>query len=154
MTKTCSVCNQEKPLEGFYKQAGGRFGVGRQCKSCRNAYRRAYGKAHLEKENQNARNWRAANPKRHLNNVLTLKFGITVEQYEKMFKDQNGACAICDKQNLNGRRLAVDHDHSTGKIRGLLCDTCNRGLGYMKDSINLLNKAASYLEGPVGKVLS
>jgi hypothetical protein len=71
---------------------------------------------------------------------------ITLDQYNQIFTNQNGCCAICDKhQSDEPRALAVDHDHETGKVRGLLCNNCNRGIGHLKDSEETLLKAASYL---------
>ena len=154
MTKVCSTCNVEKGLEGFYKQVGGKYGVGKTCRPCRNIHRRKWSALNRDRENDTARKWREKNPRRNLNNILVRNFGLKVEQYEKMFKDQNGACAICEKQDTNGKRLAVDHDHKTGKIRGLLCDRCNRGIGLMQESISSLHNAVRYLEGPTGQVLS
>lgn len=74
------------------------------------------------------------------------KFGITVDQYEHMLIMQNGVCAICHHVCVTGRNLAVDHCHETGKIRGLLCANCNRGIGMFKDMPNRLKMAAKYLE--------
>lgn len=73
-------------------------------------------------------------------------YGITLEQYNAMFDIQKGCCAICNKHQTEfKRRLSVDHCHETGKVRQLLCDLCNRALGYFKDSPELLETAASYL---------
>jgi len=79
-------------------------------------------------------------------------FGIGLEQYSKIFDDQDGKCAICrqpETQIRNGRykALAVDHCHNSGKVRGLLCCDCNQALGKFKDDPSLLRKAAEYLEG-------
>ncbi len=78
------------------------------------------------------------------------RFGITQEQYEAILKKQDGLCAICSKPQGSGtnqdKRLAVDHDHKTGKIRGLLCTNCNPGLGFFKDDIVFLKRAIEYLE--------
>ena len=78
-------------------------------------------------------------------------YGITIEEYVSMFNAQNGCCAICDKQTaLNAKgsaRLAVDHSHKTGKVRGLLCMECNQALGKFKDSTEILRKALGYLGG-------
>lgn len=73
------------------------------------------------------------------------KYGITVPEYEAMAKDQQGVCAICNGTNASGKRLAIDHNHKTGAVRGLLCDLCNRGLGMFQDDLLLLNGAAKYL---------
>ena len=75
---------------------------------------------------------------------LRNKYGILPDQYEEMFKEQKGKCAICNK--VSKRKLAIDHDHDTGLIRELLCSNCNRALGYFKDSKENLKKAVSYLE--------
>ncbi len=78
---------------------------------------------------------------------LYRKYKITPEQYLKLFQDQKGACAICGiDQVAYKRRLCVDHDHKTGTIRGLLCQTCNVMLGSGKDSPNILRKGIEYLE--------
>lgn len=80
------------------------------------------------------------------------KFGLTKENYNKLLKEQNNKCAVCKtsighvSKNKTNCRLAVDHDHRTGKIRGLLCGSCNRALGLFKDSIDNLQNAISYLK--------
>lgn len=80
------------------------------------------------------------------------KYGITLEEYDAFLKLQNHVCAICKQPEVgkhqSGRvkRLSVDHDHKSGKVRGLLCGTCNRGIGYLKDSVDILKNATKYLE--------
>lgn len=76
------------------------------------------------------------------------KYGITVEDYDRMMVEQDGKCAICERTEPTGRwkRLAVDHCHKTGQVRGLLCDKCNRGMGLLEDRIDLLTNAVKYLE--------
>ena len=79
-------------------------------------------------------------------NNLRIKYGITIERYDAMFVAQSGCCAICKApQSALSRRLAVDHNHDTGKIRALLCGECNSGLGKFKDNQELLRAAAAYL---------
>ena len=76
------------------------------------------------------------------------KYGITVEEYDQMLIDQSGCCAICGSdtpQRKLSRNFAVDHNHVTGGVRGLLCERCNRGIGQFKDCSELLDAAASYL---------
>ncbi len=75
---------------------------------------------------------------------LRRAFGITVKQYDKLLADQCGMCAIC-AQRPKRIRLAVDHDHVTGFVRGLLCARCNRALAAFKDSSSRLNLAAQYI---------
>ena len=80
------------------------------------------------------------------NRNLISKFGITLDQYNEIFLKQQGKCAICETDKPKGRgSLHVDHDHKTGKIRGLLCHNCNVGLGNFKESIDIFKKAAIYL---------
>ena len=82
---------------------------------------------------------------------LKSMYGITLDLYRTMFSKQNGRCAICRKseiQKIRGKikALSVDHCHKTGKVRGLLCDSCNNGLGRFKDSLKLLALAMEYLK--------
>jgi len=77
--------------------------------------------------------------------------GLTESQYKKLFDEQNGFCAICRQPEISIRmgrirNLAIDHNHTTDKVRGLLCNRCNRGLGYFLDRSALLEAAVSYLK--------
>ena len=129
---------------------------------------------HREQSRASSRAWRAANPERvkilnaewrarHTPEQLSerdseayrryrrahhisKKFGLTAEQYEAMAIAQEGHCAICPEPDKPDKRLAVDHDHKTGKVRALLCDRCNRGIGYFYENAELLRSAASYLD--------
>lgn len=77
---------------------------------------------------------------------LRFKFGITLADYEAMSEAQGGVCAICKKPPQKHRRhLDVDHDHKTGRVRGLLCSPCNRAIGYFRDDPELMRAAAAYL---------
>lgn len=67
-------------------------------------------------------------------------------QYDQLRQEQGGVCSICQGTNPSGSRLSVDHDHNTGAIRGLLCSSCNRGIGYLKDDIALVSAALAYLQ--------
>jgi hypothetical protein len=71
-------------------------------------------------------------------------YGITLDEYKLLLQSQGGVCAICSVAPER-IRLSVDHDHETGKVRGLLCHKCNLGLGYFQDSVSVLDGAASYL---------
>jgi hypothetical protein len=77
---------------------------------------------------------------------LKISYDMTTEDYDKMLLTQNNSCAICKvNTDLLTKMLCVDHDHKTGKVRGLLCDSCNRGLGYFKDNPETTKKATEYL---------
>jgi len=79
---------------------------------------------------------------------LRNSYGIGVKEYERILTSQSNKCAICDTPApVSGRHFPVDHDHSTGKVRGILCHTCNHLLGYAKDSEKILLSAIRYLRG-------
>ena len=92
--------------------------------------------------------WRKNNPDRlrvlDRKNKLKYKYGLTVEQYNELLSFQEGVCALCMKEHKR-RPLNVDHCHSTGKIRGLLCDKCNLAIGLLGDSIELALRIVRYL---------
>ncbi len=74
------------------------------------------------------------------------KYNMTLADFDRMLESQGGACAICGTTESIGRgRLHVDHNHNTGKVRGLLCSNCNCGIGYLKESVGMLSKAIQYL---------
>lgn len=129
---TCGVCH--KPYKAYNRRTA-KDGLLR-CEEC--ALRRG-----LEKDRQNNKN----NPNRRNNRYVT-RYGITLQDYTKRLEHQKGCCAICGKYEVGN--LSVDHNHSTGKVRGLLCQECNRGLGSFKDKPALLRKAAEYLESNDG----
>ena len=92
---------------------------------------------------ERAADWRSANVRARLE-----AYGITLEDYAAMLKKQDGKCAICGARTPgSGKKMwSIDHDHATGEVRGLLCGTCNTGLGMFKDSADNLRAAANYLD--------
>ena len=74
------------------------------------------------------------------------RYGITLEDYESLYREQQGLCTICGKPPKPNQRLYVDHDHQTGKVRKLLCQGCNSGIGFFNHNPELLRKGAKYLE--------
>jgi hypothetical protein len=137
--KTCNICETARPLSDFGVRKSGRIGdLIMPCKPCKvQAYRSK----------------RRANPEHYLHIERKSKFkkqyGITIEQYDEMLTAQGGGCAICSTKTPSNRTkyFAVDHCHSTGKVRGLLCMKCNRGLGLFNDKTDLLKLATNYLLG-------
>lgn len=73
-------------------------------------------------------------------------FGLTIVEYDRMLRAQNGGCAACGGQNVAGRRLAVDHDHKTGEVRGLLCHHCNAAIGHIEENVGRLLQLIAYVE--------
>lgn len=134
LTKQCTKCMQTKSLSlfGRHSRRGTRDSW---CKACRR-----------EKSLATHRADRIVGIDRARRNRLKKKFGLSVEQYESLLLSQGGVCAICREPCSSGNRLAVDHDHTTGKVRGLLCAQCNQALGKLQESPALLRAAVTYLE--------
>jgi hypothetical protein len=141
--KTCRQCGVARPLEDFYPDR-------------RNGSRRAHCK---DCGRQQVYAWRDANRARYdavkRQHDLRKHYGISQAEYEALLAAQGGVCAICGDtdpgrggRGLGGQRryFAVDHNHTTGSVRGLLCDRCNRVLGRVDDTPDLLRRMAAYLE--------
>jgi len=112
------------------------------------ARRRSYLK-HKDKYLAGARKWYWSNRERRnkIRRKWELKqYGITIEQYEEMYQNQEGKCLICLSIDKRGYTLAVDHNHTTNVVRGLLCGCCNRAIGLAKDSSEILKRMIIYLE--------
>lgn len=111
-------------------------------------YSKAYSAKHAEKINRRSIEWQRNNPEAVLRIKLKHKYGITPDEMRSIMEKQNHVCAICGTDNFNnrGRCLEVDHCHSTGRIRGMLCSGCNAAIGLMKDNPVVLRAAATYLE--------
>jgi hypothetical protein len=92
--------------------------------------------------------WRRKNPDKVQQRNRKRKmgyYGLSVDDFDTLMESQNNCCAICKKTCITGRSLSIDHDHNTNKVRGLLCNKCNQGLGFFNDSIDLLQGAMIYL---------
>ena len=158
--KRCKHCGEFKPLVDFYGEKGGRDGKRPECKSCTAARRKRWYQQNRHREIARVKAWQQANPERlkawreknrdrrleqlreiHLRN----KFGLTPEEYGRLFEAQGGVCALCDGPPTPGISLHVDHDHGTGEIRGLLCVRCNNALGLFREDPDVLRRAARYV---------
>lgn len=136
-TKQCSKCKLDKNLIKFHKDSSKSDGLYSSCRDCCNKF----WQSENSKENRKHPRYALARRKHKI-----AKFGITLEEYDKIFSAQNQMCALCGiRQDKLRKKLAVDHCHKTGKVRALLCGNCNRGLGFFKDSVDLLNKATNYV---------
>src|SRR5690242_15629129 len=124
--KRCPDCQQWKSLEEFPRNKRSKDGHHTYCKPCHNArgketYTRLYGGT------------------RHYH--LLRRYGISAKEFDRLVAAQGGVCPICGREKPEH----VDHDHATGKLRGILCFNCNGGLGQFRDSIDALDRAAAYL---------
>lgn len=140
-------CPQGHPYAGdnLYVDTRGR----RLCRICRKVARDQYLESTdpaLIKKFKQA--YRIRHPERArratINSKLKARYGITIEERDRMAEEQDGSCAICDRRSGNGD-LVVDHDHASGRVRGLLCHNCNLSLGKFKDNPEWLKKALAYL---------
>lgn len=148
--KTCTRCHLTMRLDQFYKQRGGLFGVHSICKKCETIRRTATRKNNPAREH----NTRAAYNEKNRDKLSTYRwkifivktYGITPEQYQKMFESQGGVCKIC-RTPPSGKwsRLHIDHDHAASKVRGLLCSKCNTAIGLMNDDAKIMRRAIRYL---------
>lgn len=125
-TKVCKDCSIDKPLSEFYPQKQKHkdkvyLRYQSYCKPC-----------HYERTKVGAREAQ-----------LKKNYGIGQAEYEQMFEAQNGVCKICSKGD--SRKLSIDHNHTTGEVRALLCQNCNVGIGKFQEKVELLEKAIAYL---------
>jgi len=128
MTKTCSSCEEEKPLSDFWKKGN------KLCSACKTCTA------------QRNKQWRDSNKEKLRDTAYKSKFGISLEEYEAKLEAQNYCCAICNTpQDSFSMRFAVDHNHTTGAVRGLLCGQCNVAVGMTKEDITILTNMISYL---------
>ena len=123
-TRICSICGIEKPISKFNKY-GYKDSLRSDCRECR----------HIHHYDQS----------KTKDNTLKRKYGISLDEYYQMLEAQDNKCAICPTNITDLGSAHVDHDHETGKVRGLLCDCCNIGLGHFRDNSNTLYSAADYL---------
>ena len=124
--KRCSKCQEEKDILEFAYQKNSPDRLSRWCRKCKKQY------------------YYSSHPKRREGSEEERykRYNITKDEYDEMYEAQNGKCFICETHHEN---LDIDHNHSTGQVRALLCGKCNRGLGLFEDNPSLIRKAASYL---------
>ena len=142
--KVCTKCAETLPLSAFYaRKAGGHQGC---CRRCWKDKSRAYNAANPEKIAAHRKTYREKNKPRIAaltrRSALKVRYGITEAEQAALLTKQNGACRIC---GATDRRLVIDHHHGTGRVRMLLCDPCNRGLGCFNDDPDLLKRAAEVI---------
>ena len=139
MTKQCTKCKEVKSLSLFVKDKRLKSGYKSHCVSCGKKY---------------AQDWKDNNKERiaiyNSHYKREYKYGLTKEQYFKLLESQDNSCAICNTpQSELKQSLVVDHNHTTGEVRGLLCTYCNVGIGMLKENEDNLIAAVQYLKGRV-----
>jgi hypothetical protein len=131
--RACRECLQSKPLDSFRVTKGRHR---HECRECERLHARTRWAALPDDKKK------SKSPAKAREYQLKAKYGITPEDYNSLFAAQGGVCAVCSRPQ---GRLHVDHDHSGGAVRGLLCGACNRALGLLKDNTGVLASAIRYL---------
>jgi len=147
----CRRCKEDKIVDQFWKNKNKPTGISQYCNICSNLNRqetRIRVTTGTQKHKIHGFKKESEEYKAHTRSqCLKYNYGITVTNYNKMFTDQKGCCAICSiHQSELKKPLHVDHNHISGEVRGLLCYQCNMGLGIFKDDIDLFNIAIKYLK--------
>ena len=152
--KQCNECLGKLPLDKFGKNKNSKDKHDGKCLVCKARLAKQYRPNNRELTLASYKRFdkkRRADPNdgaKRKNIYLKWKYNIPLETYNEMFDKQKGCCAICSKhQSTMKRALAVDHNHTTGEVRSLLCGHCNLMLGYAKDSISVLEASIKYLQG-------
>lgn len=162
-TLKCGRCHKRKKVEKFSPSPRHRSGLFPWCKPCKSAYQANYiATVPKEVRVEKQRAWKAKRDsdkearasflRKSTAYSLKCRYGITAHEIVELAAFQGSTCAICkapppDVAKKRGG-LHVDHDHATGKVRGLLCEPCNQGLGFFKDSVTALQFAIAYLQSP------
>ena len=130
----CNYCKKIKYLKEFYTH--------NSCRSGRNSWC-------IECTNIRSKRWYNINKARSLANTreakLLREYGISVEKYQELLKQQGGLCKICKQLETQQRKLSIDHNHKTGKVRGLLCNRCNVAIGLLNEDIGIIHNVIIYL---------
>ncbi len=134
--KTCTYCKRELDFSKFSKKASSSDGYRTKCKDCHNEYcRRVWYPKNKDKQKDSSKKYKRKNKLKLLSN----KYSVDKKILEEAFKI--GTCIICNSTES----FVIDHDHKTGKFRGVICTQCNKGLGFFRDNIDFLQKAIIYL---------
>ena len=140
--RVCKECKVAQPLQEYHKCSANKGGRKPVCRTCNN----------LKTREARRLKGRTETPEQRRKWSLKAKYGISLEDYTELMVLQNGKCKICNAGSDKGQAgfLVVDHNHATGKVRGLLCNHCNAALGMFKDSTTLLNEAIKYINKDAG----
>ncbi len=161
IVRMCRKCNEYKTARNFWKLSTSPIGMRTVCRPCGQKTRRAWRNANKDVVNEKKRALWAndlASSREYSRSrsayarewKLKSFYGMTAEDYQRMHDKQAGKCAICGRTENNGRNFSVDHCHRTNKVRGLLCNRCNRAIGMFADNIEHMKAALFYLESHGG----
>lgn len=136
--KTCNICGGLKEASSFHVDRSRIEGIRDYCKDCASETQKKVGEDGLT----NLQRFHLKNPEKRLEYNLEQNYSLSVEQFKRLLSEQGNACAICG----DVCKLCVDHCHSTGKVRALLCSPCNVALGGLRDSVSVAIAAVEYLK--------
>jgi hypothetical protein len=156
--KRCKICGELKPLDDFYRAPGARDGFRLDCKKCNLAARAAKYRENPRPTIERVMRWQKANReqyqarqreyvesgKKSISNRkshLKRKYGLTLEAFDDLLASQGGGCAVCGRTDADN----VDHDHVTGRVRGILCFNCNVAIGHVAEDEDRLVALMAYL---------
>lgn len=144
--KRCSICTRRKSILDFHKHRKSPDGRQYACKLCQREICRVYSQQNRATVTARAKRWNTTNAERtkalRTRYRLKTKYGLTPMQYDRLVREHAGKCKIC---KTPAKKLVVDHCHRTATVRGLLCRSCNVGLGHFRDNPKLLKRAIAYL---------
>lgn len=144
-SKRCRVCSKAKPLDQFHLKSTATGKRISKCTSCVAAYNKRHYRQNAPKYRRLAHEWKSRNPDKVREYNIT-RYGVSRDEVHRMKIAQHGLCKICGDPVRSGKRLVIDHDHTTGKVRGLLCHQCNIAIGHLSDSPDIALAAARYLQ--------
>jgi ribosomal protein L40E len=150
--KVCTKCGEEKPLFEFHKHKIAKDGLAYVCRSCKSAVDKTYRQSAENADNakNRATKWNRENEERRKliiqKDNYKRRYGLTSEQKQQLVDGQDGKCAICANDLKDTHDVCVDHNHTTGAIRAILCRKCNLGIGHLQDSIKIVESALEYLK--------
>lgn len=145
-TKCCRKCNVEKSRDEFYNYALSKDGKYSTCRSCRRQIEHAYKQKNPAAYKARRRNYWRQHRDRYLELYYPRYYGISYQDYQNLSNLQNSLCAICGHPPKSNKKLVVDHDHKTGKVRQLLCHKCNMIIGLLNEDPTYFQKALSYVQ--------
>lgn len=145
----CTKCKETKTRVEMSLDASRRDGISSWCKLCRAVSSRKWGQNNPDKVKEQSKQKRLKpfNPTQARDYILKYRYDLSLEDYNNKLKNQNYSCAICKRDSREMTYyLHVDHNHTTGKVRGLLCSPCNTYLGYIRDNPEVYHNGLTYLE--------
>ena len=137
-TKQCRKCNTDKPIDEYSKRET-------RCKQCVNLNRKKNYYANINRERSKCHKWHKEHTKERAETKRFKQYGLTFDNVQQMYISQNGQCAICEHRFKSRSDFVIDHNHSTGQVRQLLCNHCNTALGLLKENIRTIEHVIAYL---------